>query len=227
MIKNKTVTGQSSPGTGFWAGLSAARSHRAHRRTAIISKNLNEFTTADITNCHKHGAYDNTHLPPYNPEGQKSKMDPGTKIRTLQGWVPSAGAEEGGPLLPFSAPSGLFLWLKAPSSVFKAHHCNLRFHKGITCSRVPGIRRLWRFRVILSIYRETEWVQSLRLHQEGIRGSSPSWPWLHPAARLLGDTMTLAPGNYNRIWSSKMGGRVRRHRSAQWGPLAKSEVNSK
>ena len=63
MIKNKTVTGQSSPGMGFWAGLSAARSHRAHRRTSIISKNLNEFTTADITNCHKHGAYDNAHLP--------------------------------------------------------------------------------------------------------------------------------------------------------------------
>ena len=156
MIKNKTVTGQASPGMGFWAGLSAARSHRAHRRTSIISKNLNEFTIADIINCHKHGAYDNAHLPPYTPEGQKSKMDPRTKIRMLQSWVPSAGAEEGGPLLPFSAPSGLFLWLEAPSSVFKAHRCDLCFHKGITCSRVPGICRLWRFRVVLSIYRELE-----------------------------------------------------------------------
>ena len=76
MIKNKTVTGQSSPGMGFWAGLSAARSHCAHRRTSIISKILNEFTTADITNCHKHRAYDNAHLPPYTPEGQKSKIFP-------------------------------------------------------------------------------------------------------------------------------------------------------
>ena len=156
MVKNKTVTGQASPGMGFWAGLSAARSHRAHRRTSVISKNLNEFPIADITNCHKHGAYDSAHLPPYTPEGQKSKMDPRTKIRMLQSWVPSAGAEEGGPLLPFSAPSGLFLWLEAPSSVFKAHRCDLCFHKGITCSRVPGICRLWRFRVVLSIYLELE-----------------------------------------------------------------------
>lgn len=35
-------------------------------------------------------------------------MNPRTKIRTLQGWVASAGAEEGGPLLTFAAPSGLF-----------------------------------------------------------------------------------------------------------------------
>ena len=39
--------------------------------------------------------------------------------------------------------------------------------------------------------------------------------------------MILAPGNYNRIWSSEMGERVRRHGSAQWSPLAKSDVNSK
>ena len=80
------------------------------------------------------------------------------------------------------------------------------------------------FSVYIESWNECRAWDSTRKESEG---ADPSWPWRHPAARLLGETMTLAPGNYNKIWSSKMGGCVRRHGSAQWGPLVKSDVNSK
>lgn len=171
MIKNKTVTGQSSPGMGFWAGLPPARSHRAHRRTSIILKNLNAFTIVDITSCHKHGAYDNSHLPPYAPEGQNLKWIQGLRSGCCWAGLPLQ-------VLRKEALCWLFQLLvdcsaRIPSLCLQSSSLRSLLPRRHHLLQGPGIQRLWRFRVVLSIYQEMEWVRSLKPHHEGIRGSSP------------------------------------------------------